>query len=353
MLISKLAHMRAKRGLTLSPEALIAALVPEAKKPTKLMRAPDANTHDALLRTAVDTRDPTALGVLADFLQETGMPGHGLLRAAMRYQIGADRIGHHSVWNQPGWRAPVAYEAIQWPAETFLENGAPFVEPGPVPVGHSTVSFVPHHLDKNNTRWKVGTIRSIHAPTNPHPGPHLGITVPVVSMEQVDSAIADLPDAQRAAVREHAARWLPSKNEHIDHPSVYHDTPSRLARVISYVGGDHVPGAQRAIGVWDGGAEPSNVVETDADRAAALAAQNRQKSALWFEPGPGDDSLHVFTHPGAPAEARAMLNKHGVTYATLVPGPRGTQVHVVDPGGEFDGVLPGTPQKGRATFRRL
>lgn len=130
-------------------------------------------------------------------------------------------------------------------------------------------------------------------------------------------------------------------------------TPTRLARVISYVGGDRVPGAQRAIGVWDGGAEPSNVVETDPNRAAALAAQNRQKSSLWFEPGPGDDSLHVFTHPGAPAEARAMLNKHGVTYATLVPGPRGTQVHVVDPGGEFDGVLPGTPQKGRATFRRL
>lgn len=121
------------------------------------------------------------------------------------------------------------------------------------------------------------------------------------------------------------------------------DGPARLAReAITYVGGT-VPGAPQAVGVWEGGTERASIVRLPADKAAnlavALAERNRQKTAIWFTPGQGNDLLHVLTVPGPAADAKKRLNHHGVTYATLQAARGGTTVHVIDQGGELRGPM--------------
>ena len=136
--------------------------------------------------------------------------------------------------------------------------------------------------------------------------------------------------------------------------SMIREKPRKLARAVTYVGGS-VPGARAAIGSWDGGTERASVVSLPAENAPALALaiarRNNQKTALWFTPGEGPDSLHVLQARERPEAVRSALQKHGVTYMTLLPSPGGTTVHVVDPGGELTGPLQAFARDTGATLR--
>lgn len=126
--------------------------------------------------------------------------------------------------------------------------------------------------------------------------------------------------------------------------------PTKLARgapVITFVGGPQIPGAIPAVGVWPHGAERSNVLTVaDATEAEQVARGNQQHTAIWFQPGPGEDALHILP---ASADPRAQLSAHGVSYATVTKD----RVYVVDQGGQFVGVLGGRTLRGRATFKEL
>lgn len=105
-----------------------------------------------------------------------------------------------------------------------------------------------------------------------------------------------------------------------------------------------VTGGQSGYGFWADGAEEARVVHTAPETAdvvgASLAKRHRQKSFLAFTPGEGGpDALHVVTVPdNDPARVAEGLQRHGVEYKTIVPGPQpGTlDVHVVDIGGETE-----------------
>lgn len=121
--------------------------------------------------------------------------------------------------------------------------------------------------------------------------------------------------------------------------------PVKLARpggALTWVGGPRVPGAQRAQGFWSDGVEESNVVPLPAAQAdklaVALAQRNRQKSALWFTPGNGPDTLHVVSFGGGyPRSLARIFQKHGVTEFTVTQNP--VAVHVVDQGGRNAGAV--------------
>lgn len=124
--------------------------------------------------------------------------------------------------------------------------------------------------------------------------------------------------------------------------SVIPNRPVRLARAVTYVGGD-VPGGQPAVGVWAGGQERATVVHLppgDAQKfATALAVRNKQKTAVWFTPGAGNDALHIAQIGASPDVIRSSLNRHGLSYATIIPGQRGAAVHIIDQGGELTGAV--------------
>jgi len=137
------------------------------------------------------------------------------------------------------------------------------------------------------------------------------------------------------------------------------DDPVKLARALTWVGAD-VPGGQRAVGFWPGGTERATV--TASDDPEGLAARFRQKSALWFTPGEGADVLHVVRTKQDATAVRAGLARHGVTYLTVVPRPGGSDVHVVDQGGEQAGAVRAWAAEsggehraipGAATFRKV
>lgn len=331
MLVSKLAKMRADRGLTVPLDRLMDALAPSAAGPKRLARAPDPLTHDALLRSAMETRDPTALGILGDFLEEQGLPGAQIARAAMHAGVGHGSLdtaeslvpyssgGHHWIQENGGnsaltWK-PDAVEVL--PMHTRYRDAGRPAQAG---------LFVSH----SGTRKPGDLADTLH------------YHIPVHSLAELSHLTSDLPPAQRAEIHRQLEPHLPP------------EAPAKLARVLTYVGGPPVPGGKRAIGVWDGGAEASSLASVDSvEDANALAVFNKQKSAISFVPGPGADALHVFHVKGGPQEAKKVLRSHGVSYATLIPSSAGTTVHVVDQGNQFSGVLPGKSVPGTAVYKNL
>lgn len=183
----------------------------------KLMRAPDPTTHDALLRAARDSHDPTALGVLADHLEESEMPGAQAARKSMHYGLGANHVGFPT-WQEPGWRAPMNHMVPEtfFPAITEAGTVAP---PEAVPLGQMEVRFRAHYTTKfGPPTTPVGTLVFTHAQTSPaFLGGHLQYEVPVTSMEQVHEVTGDLPEAQRDALHAQVGRYLPATAD-FSHP---------------------------------------------------------------------------------------------------------------------------------------
>lgn len=133
------------------------------------------------------------------------------------------------------------------------------------------------------------------------------------------------------------------------------EEPTRLARqsVLTWVGGS-VPGGKPALGFWPGNTERSSVVRVpDENAALQLAAQNRQKTALWFTPGKGNDLLHVLSVSGDPKGVSKTLQRHGVSEFTIVPGRGSTQVHVVDAAGENADAVRAFAAETRASHRAI
>lgn len=100
--------------------------------------------------------------------------------------------------------------------------------------------------------------------------------------------------------------------------------------------------AHTAIGDWPDGSEQSTVHYAqggvDPSTWEYLGAMHgiagQKKSMLVFHPNDkGPDSLYRINHPETDqGKLRQMLNKSGLSYKTLVPGSKGTQVLMYDPG---------------------
>jgi hypothetical protein len=101
-----------------------------------------------------------------------------------------------------------------------------------------------------------------------------------------------------------------------------------------------LPGVQRAhvaLGVWNGGAEPSAVIHglpgAIGGIAQALGEKYHQEAVLHFLPGKGDDTLHRLIVHDSPEKIHADLSSLGVSNKTIIPGRRPT-VLLVDMGNE-------------------
>lgn len=343
MLVSKLAKLRADRGMTL-PLGKLLALMSGAPEPTKLARKPKKHAGPAVAQSITlpgdhpdllhwlpqvvsnhpnHAIDYNAAGAFADKLQEAGDWRHPLYRTLATPVMDSNRLLGAFAWARPdGLRSLNSHSKFNTGSIGF-------------PGGHLGVSRSAHP----NAAGGFDPVILVHhaqlapvSPANPTGPWHFSVMHP----------------------HEYEAMRAEAATAGVELPSSEALGPVRHARTLTYVGGAPVPGGKRAIGIWDGGAEPSSVVAVDTVEAAeALASANAQHSALSFTPGPGNDSLHVFVHDGDATATRAKLAKHGVSYATLVPHGGSTLVHVVDQGGEFDGALPGKTVKGTATYTTL
>ena len=282
---------------------------------SKLARAPDQASHDGMLEHAIESRDPHALGVLGDYYEENGLPGHGLLRAAH------EQVAGHSfnVWNP----AHGPEQPVRGGGDWASEEGEP-----------ASLSQWNPHATEAHPFWTQNGLYLNVLHSGDDPLRQLRYTVHVPDAASFNKVTADLPQP----MRDHLLHSIRSGGirRHNNIPS-----PVRLARTdapsYTYVGG-HVPQGMAALGFWTGGAEKSSVVTVPpkvdpAAMAQALAARNKQKTALWFTPGAGADALHVLSVQAPPKDVHRGLVKHGVSEMTIIPNRGGSWVHVVDQGG--------------------
>lgn len=99
--------------------------------------------------------------------------------------------------------------------------------------------------------------------------------------------------------------------------------------------------ALTAIGDWPDGSEQSTVHFADAGSnlnsleyvGALHGIAGQKKSMLVFTPNDkGPDSLYRINHPETDQnKLRQLLNKYGISYKTMIPSGKGTQVMVFDP----------------------
>lgn len=274
------------------------------EKPTKLARHPDPTTHDALIDGAKRTQDPHALGVIADHLDEHGLPGASLFRLAHKQGRGHDT---NLMAYQMGLHPSDNYFSRQWIDET----------------GQDSYDWVPHSTEVYPTwahdRLYLGVS---HTGTDDQP---LRFSVHIPDAPTLHHALSSLPDAQRTAVVKLLKRVRRSRD-------VGQRPPFKLARTLAYVGDPSGP----AFGFWDGGHERSRIIPAgDASEAETIARGHGEHTAVWFTPGDGDDTLHVIASPGTPEAVKSVLVRHGISNMTLVHRGSGTVAHIVDQGSEL------------------
>lgn len=198
--LDRLAAARADRGMTVPLDRLIQALLigflsGAETGPTRLARQPGDDEHDALLRAAREGQgtDATPLAAFADLLQERGMPGAHLVRAAAerREHVNLAHVGpYQRLAELPGM-------TIGWNDQSDPE-GQPILQ-------------VTH-------RQTTDDGRSLRTPDAPK---RLSYIVPIRSRRHLASLVSDLPkDAKRAVIQATFHR-LP------DEPG---DRPFRMAR---------------------------------------------------------------------------------------------------------------------------
>jgi len=92
------------------------------------------------------------------------------------------------------------------------------------------------------------------------------------------------------------------------------------------------------VGYWADGKEESGLAwvrsAADVPRVAAdLRDRFNQKATIGFAQGLGDDAAHILrVRETDPDKVHADLSRHGVEYKTVVPGPHGATVYVLDSG---------------------
>ncbi len=318
---------------TVDPEHHAHLLPPETPKKTKLARAPDPLTHEALISEAIRTKDPIALGVLADHVDETGLPGSSLLRMAQR-----QGLAHGSTLIPSGYRSEPPHSVGHGisTGDWVGENGAA-----------SQNEYVPHSLEAYPMLgWHGLGLTVAHTGASQGEAHRLIYPVRIHNKAEYAEAISTLPEAMQAALKASIQAVARERFRNTRR------RPWRFGReALTWVGGS-VPGGRPAVGAWTGGTERSSVVRLPGEKAQALAIalaqRNKQKSALWFTPGEGPDQLHVLHVQDRPASVRKGLNAHGVSYMTLIPEAGGTTVHVVDTGGQLAGPVKAFAAQSRA-----
>lgn len=99
-----------------------------------------------------------------------------------------------------------------------------------------------------------------------------------------------------------------------------------------------VEDVEPGVGYWADGKEESGLVWVkDAASVPAVAHDLRerfnQKATIGFAQGTGPDSAHILrTRETDPDKIHAQLSDHGIEYKTVIPGPRGSTVFVLDSG---------------------
>lgn len=174
-----------------------------SRRPRRLTRVGDSNTHDAMAEEIVRTQDPQGLLVLADFLQENGGAGAYLARRAGengQHTVDASHPFTPNEW----WEGDNPTNNGQWTGEAGQDTQGLPTGPGELEIRSG--------YNRNTGR---GILTTIH---HPHGNLRRGSRtveyhVPVESVADLHHLTADLPEPQRTRIHAHLEPHLPPGGE--------------------------------------------------------------------------------------------------------------------------------------------
>jgi chromatin remodeling complex protein RSC6 len=200
----------------------------------KYARIGDPRTYDALIGSAVETKDHTALGVLADHLEEHSQPGAKLARAGMEAgDNGLDPFGHNK-WSYTNWNLP---------SPVYLNEEGKVTKTSD-PVNLSEIEVAPYinqpGVTQNLVKAKLPPVTLVvtQAPSTIKPHVHLQYGVPVYSKEHLRELISDLPEVQGNTIWDLTSKHLPEK---ADKYSAYKAPVDTVVRGTVYKAGTFLP----------------------------------------------------------------------------------------------------------------
>ena len=235
----KLARKRAVENL--SKDINYYNKIETGSKSNKYARIGDPSTYNALIKQAAGTRDSSALGILADHLEEQNQPGAKLARAGMQAgDNGRNPFMHHQ-WFYDYYNSPLHQNS-----GVRSDNGWPFIGED----GHHDTEAVPK--GEINVSPRVGRVSMKGSPlaqlmvtqaaTDLNPFSHLQYGVPVNSKAELRDLLEDLPSVQANTVWDLLAKHLPEKPEKY---SAYRAPVDTINDGILYPAGTFLPNPKK------------------------------------------------------------------------------------------------------------